>query len=71
MFPHLSDRAKAATAYARLRAGRAAAAAGDHRAAEEHLAGAERIFGDLRATRHLREIDAARAELTVVRMPRP
>ncbi|HEX2378776.1 MAG TPA: hypothetical protein VHI30_14515 [Gaiellales bacterium] len=40
-------------------------------AAEEHLAAAERIFGDLRATRHLREIDAARAELTVVRMPRP
>jgi class 3 adenylate cyclase/tetratricopeptide (TPR) repeat protein len=60
-----------ATAYARLRAGQAAVAAGDHRAAEEHLAAAERIFGDLRATRHLREIDAARAELTVVRMPRP
>lgn len=55
----------------RLRAGQAAVAAGDHRAADEHLAAAERIFGDLRATRHLREIDAARAELTVGRMPRP
>jgi 2,5-diketo-D-gluconate reductase A len=53
-----------AAASTRLRAGRAAARAGRLVDAEKHLDSAARTFAALGATRHLREIDQARAEFS-------